>query len=73
MAIADKFGNISIQRLQKDASDDVQDDPSGQKAIWSRGHLNGAQQKSDKIASFYTDFNTSNFELKADTKLFTVG
>lgn len=53
VAVGDKFGNIVIQRLFKDASDDVQDDPSGQKAIWSRGHLNGASQKTDKIASFH--------------------
>ena len=53
VAIGDKFGNITIQRLHKHVTDDVQDDPSGQKAIWSRGNLNGAAQKTDKIASIY--------------------
>lgn len=53
VAVADKFGSITIQRLHKDCSDDVQDDPSGQRAIWSRGHLNGAAQKTDKVGQFY--------------------
>lgn len=53
IALADKFGNVAVLRLPKDASDDVQDDPSGTKAIWSRGNLNGAAIKSDKIAVFH--------------------
>jgi len=53
IALADKFGSITILRLPKDCTDDVQDDPSGTKAIWSRGHLNGASQKTDKVAHFH--------------------
>merc|ERR1712061_112541 len=53
VAVADKFGMLTILRLPKDCSDDVQEDPSGQKAIWSRGLLNGAQQKVEKVANIY--------------------
>ncbi|KAI4826005.1 hypothetical protein KUCAC02_021664, partial [Chaenocephalus aceratus] len=45
MAAADKFGNISIVRLPPNTSDDVDEDPTGNKALWDRGLLNGASQK----------------------------
>lgn len=32
-------------RLPSDVNDDVQEDPSGTKALWTRGLLNGASQK----------------------------
>ena len=32
-------------RLPGDASDDVDEDPTGNKALWDRGVLNGASQK----------------------------
>lgn len=37
MAIADKFANITIVRLASDVSDDVDEDPTGNKALWDRG------------------------------------
>lgn len=53
MAGADKFGNVTIVRLPPDISDDVDEDPTGNKALWDRGVLNGASQKSDVVASFH--------------------
>jgi len=32
-------------RLPKDVSDEVDEDPTGNKALWDRGLLNGASQK----------------------------
>ncbi|XP_048747957.1 splicing factor 3B subunit 3-like [Ostrea edulis] len=53
VAGADKFGNISIIRLPGDVSDDVDEDPTGNKALWDRGLLNGASQKADIVMNFH--------------------
>lgn len=53
VAGADKFGNICVIRLASNTSDDVDEDPTGVKALWDRGLLNGASQKADVIANFY--------------------
>lgn len=53
IAGADKFGNIAIVRLPQDISDEVDEDPTGNKALWDRGLLNGASQKADVIANFH--------------------
>jgi len=53
VAGADKFGNISIIRLPQEVSDDVDEDPTGNKALWDRGLLNGASQKADVISNFH--------------------
>ncbi|XP_077993061.1 splicing factor 3B subunit 3 [Glandiceps talaboti] len=53
MAAADKFGNVSVVRLPPNTNDDVDEDPTGNKALWDRGLLNGASQKSDVIANFH--------------------
>ena len=45
MAGADKFGNVAVVRLPQDVTDDVEEDPTGNKALWDRGLLNGASQK----------------------------
>lgn len=43
-------------RLPTDVSDDVDEDPTGNKALWDRGLLNGASQKvcSHTFVRFYT-------------------
>ncbi|CDQ75834.1 unnamed protein product [Oncorhynchus mykiss] len=51
MASADKFGNISIVCLPPNSSDD--EDPTGNKALWDRGLLNGASQKAEVIVSYH--------------------
>ncbi|KAF7268952.1 hypothetical protein GWI33_017981 [Rhynchophorus ferrugineus] len=53
IATADKFGNIAILRLPPNVSDDVEEDPTGHKALWDRGLLNGASQKAETIATFH--------------------
>lgn len=37
IATADKFGNVAIIRLPPNISDDVDEDPTGNKALWDRG------------------------------------
>lgn len=40
-------------RLPTDVSDDVDEDPTGNKALWDRGLLNGATQKSESVINFH--------------------
>ncbi|CAA9995282.1 unnamed protein product [Nesidiocoris tenuis] len=53
VATADKFGNISVIRLPNNVTDDVDEDPTGNKALWDRGLLNGASQKADFVSNFH--------------------
>jgi len=53
VAIADKFGNISIVRLPQNVNDNVDEDPTGTKSLWDRGLLSGASQKSECISVFH--------------------
>jgi len=53
MAGADKFGNIFFVRLPPDVKDDIEEDPTGVKALWDRGLLNGASQKADTVAMYH--------------------
>ncbi|XP_031565334.1 splicing factor 3B subunit 3-like [Actinia tenebrosa] len=53
LAVADKFGNIGVVRLSAGSSDDVEEDPTGNKAFWDRGLLNGAQQKLEALCNYY--------------------
>ena len=50
VAIGDKFGNISIIRLPSNVNDNVDEDPTGTKALWDRGLLNGASQKAETLS-----------------------
>ncbi|KAK9502509.1 hypothetical protein O3M35_011278 [Rhynocoris fuscipes] len=53
VAVADKFGNVAVIRLSGNISDDVDEDPTGNKALWDRGLLNGASQKADFVSNFH--------------------
>lgn len=53
IATGDKFGNIAVLRLAHSVSDDVDEDPTGNKALWDRGLLNGASQKADNLITFH--------------------
>lgn len=53
IATADKFGNLAILRLAHSVNDDVDEDPTGVKALWDRGLLNGASQKAENIITFH--------------------
>lgn len=48
------FASIVIfqVRLPPNTSDDVDEDPTGNKALWDRGLLNGASQKVKAISIF---------------------
>ncbi|XP_071549273.1 splicing factor 3B subunit 3 [Panulirus ornatus] len=61
-AIADKFGNIAVVRLGSDINDDVDEDPTGNKALWDRGLLNGASQKAEVIANFHVGETVNTLE-----------
>lgn len=53
LAIADRFGNVAIMRVPKNVVEEVQEDPTGVRALWDRGNLNGASQKLEQICHFY--------------------
>lgn len=53
IATADKFGNICILRLPHSVTDDVDEDPTGNKALWDRGLLSGASQKAENICTIH--------------------
>jgi len=53
VAVADKFGNISVLRLPHKISDDVDEDPTGNKSFWDRGVLNGASHKVDVLSNIH--------------------
>ncbi|VDP84976.1 unnamed protein product [Echinostoma caproni] len=53
VAVSDKFGNVCILRLPSGVVDDVEDDPSGNRALWDRGLLGGASQKVEMLCHFY--------------------
>lgn len=53
VAIGDKFGNVSIVRLPGNVNDNVDEDPTGTKALWDRGLLSGASQKAECVSVFH--------------------
>ena len=53
VAVADKFGNISVVRLGQNVNDQVDEDPTGTKSLWDRGLLSGAGQKAETLCVFH--------------------
>lgn len=53
VAVGDKFGNFSILRVPQGVSDDVDEDPTGDKSFRDRGYLLGASQKLEAICNFH--------------------
>ena len=45
-------------RLPQDVSDEVDEDPTGNKALWDRGLLNGASQKVHHTLTLYINLPT---------------
>lgn len=41
----DKFGNLFVNRLPQETSEEVEDDPTGNKLVYERGYLQGAPHK----------------------------
>lgn len=52
VALADKYGNLTVLRLPADATDDV-DDPSGNRLLWDAHNLGGAPNKLVALANFH--------------------
>lgn len=56
-------------RLGGDTNDDVDEDPTGNKALWDRGLLNGASQKTEVIANFHVGETVNTLEVRPFSKL----
>ncbi len=63
MAVGDKFGNLSIVRLPAGVSDDVDEDPTGNKALWDRGYLCGASNKVESVTNFHVGETISSLQV----------
>jgi splicing factor 3B subunit 3 len=53
VAGGDKFGNAFVVRLSSDVSQEVDDDPTGNKLTFEKGYLQGAPNKLQHIAEFH--------------------
>lgn len=49
----DKFGNISVSRLSKEISQEVDEDSTGNKFAYEKGYLHGAPHKVSRAAEFF--------------------
>ncbi|KAJ3040626.1 Splicing factor 3B subunit 3 [Rhizophlyctis rosea] len=49
----DKFGNLFVDRLPQETSEEVEDDPTGNKLVYERGYLQGAPHKLQHVAEFH--------------------
>jgi splicing factor 3B subunit 3 len=52
VAGSDKFGNVFIVRLPDKASQ-LDEDPTGNRAVWDQGNLNGAPFKVEPVCNYY--------------------
>ncbi|GLC59841.1 hypothetical protein PLESTB_001541500 [Pleodorina starrii] len=53
VAAGDKFGNVVVLRLPREASQQVEDDPTGGKMAAASGRLNGAPHKLEELVKFH--------------------
>ncbi|KAI8815119.1 CPSF A subunit region-domain-containing protein [Cladochytrium replicatum] len=53
IAGGDKFGNFFVVRLPSETSEEVDDDPTGNKLIYEKGYLNGAPHKLQHLVEFH--------------------
>ncbi|RKO91294.1 splicing factor 3B subunit 3-like protein [Blyttiomyces helicus] len=49
----DKFGNVFVDRLPTEISEEVDDDPTGNKLMYEKGYLQGAPHKLQHLAEFH--------------------
>ncbi|KAI9090485.1 CPSF A subunit region-domain-containing protein [Phlyctochytrium arcticum] len=49
----DKFGNIFVDRLPAETSEEVDEDPTGNKMMYEKGYLQGAPHKLEHAADFF--------------------
>eukprot|EP00892_Ulva_mutabilis_P005704 jgi/Ulvmu1/3505/UM162_0012.1 len=65
MVGADKFGNVSVLRIPKDISYQVEEDPTGGKFAASSGMLNSAPHKVEAVANFHAGDLITSLQLCA--------
>lgn len=53
VAGVDKFGNVFLLRLPESINDSNYESPTGSRALWDQGLLNGAPNKLETIAHYY--------------------
>lgn len=53
VAAGDKFGNLFINRLPKNVSEEVDDDPTGASIMHEKGYLMGAPHRTGLIAHYH--------------------
>ncbi|KAJ3280450.1 Splicing factor 3B subunit 3 [Borealophlyctis nickersoniae] len=49
----DKFGNVFVNRLPQDISEEVDEDPTGNKLVYEKGYLQGAPHKVQHVVDFH--------------------
>ncbi|KXS19436.1 hypothetical protein M427DRAFT_450591 [Gonapodya prolifera JEL478] len=49
----DKFGNFWVARLPSDVSQDLDDDPTGNKLVFEKGFLQGAAYKLQRVCEYF--------------------
>ncbi|ORX55119.1 hypothetical protein DM01DRAFT_1407145 [Hesseltinella vesiculosa] len=54
VACGDKFGNLSVSRLEKKVSDEVDDDTTGNRIHFEKPYLNGAPNKLQTLCNYFT-------------------
>jgi splicing factor 3B subunit 3 len=53
VAGGDRFGNLFINRLPRDISDEIEEDPTGNRLVYERGYLHGCAHKLQTMVNFY--------------------
>ena len=61
IAGGDKFGNVFINRLATNISEDVDNDPTGAGILHEKGFLMGAPHKTEMLAHFHVSLDTVLF------------
>ncbi|KAI8074923.1 CPSF A subunit region-domain-containing protein [Gongronella butleri] len=54
VAIGDKFGNLVVQRLDKQISQSVDEDSTGNRIFFDKSYLNGAANKLQTLCSYFS-------------------
>ncbi|KAL7746725.1 pre-mRNA-splicing factor rse1 [Sorochytrium milnesiophthora] len=55
IAGGDKFGNFFVLRLPGKVSDEIEDDPTGNRVLYEKGYLNGAPHKLDSLCEYHVE------------------
>lgn len=56
VAAGDKFGNLFINRLPSNVSEDVDNDPNGASILHEKSYLMGAPHRTEMVAHFHVCF-----------------